>query len=530
MKRLNKYLLLHYPQLWNLRVIWVVPAIAILHLIFYICGYASFTFGKELHYSTGLGDHIMGESMGFSVLISVLLFIMWLVFYMRNNPFKSFYPLGRWYFVAEFTLIMLIFAGGSTFFNSYAKGHWQSIRNQSAHVDIVAEANTLNLAHALIPSDRDHYRLHACCDSLDYIDSLRDLRRSIWDKEHPEEENPYLYNRRGRRMSVYNGKEGIEVPKKVPIPAGAVLVDIDSAISQYQARQRDFDFNYMHYCNQFYADLDSVKGISNSHQISARLQQMLTSDDRQAVKKILTQFDKICQTYEVNKDIDVIGYTDKVFKYPNHRVDEFIGGNSYEYTGREDDFRNGTNVHSYLAFGEVSESLSRIQHARGIGFDFSFFLVIFYVSFSLAILLFSFRLSARKPWFIALVGSGVLVIVITIISGMMHTTHMYIYIWLFVILLFYILHFVFRSSVRRTLSGVNLVWLTWMVPFQGLIILEFIKSLFTYDSHLQKYPPQYYWIQDNYSAILLVYLLVAFIYSITLLSALYRRWQSMPEE
>ncbi|MGZ8537004.1 MAG: hypothetical protein ACXWV9_02020, partial [Flavisolibacter sp.] len=40
-KRINQHLLTHYPLIWNTRIIWVLSANFILHLLFFLAGFAS---------------------------------------------------------------------------------------------------------------------------------------------------------------------------------------------------------------------------------------------------------------------------------------------------------------------------------------------------------------------------------------------------------------------------------------------------------------------------------------------------------
>jgi magnesium-transporting ATPase (P-type) len=170
-RQLDTYFLLHYPQLWNLRIVWMAPAIIILHILFYIAGYVYFSDNTQLHGGAQISQHMVSfGDLVFSELVGILLIILWLVFYLRNNPLKSFYPLPRWYWVIEVSVVFTILLGCTTLYTSFARGYWDSIDHHTKRVDLTDEVNTLNLAYGLLPvSDRD-YSLHACCDSLHYTE------------------------------------------------------------------------------------------------------------------------------------------------------------------------------------------------------------------------------------------------------------------------------------------------------------------------------------------------------------------------
>lgn len=140
MKKFHQCVLLHYPQLWNLRAHIVLPVIALLHIMFYISGYTSFTVGERLHMRSGADDHFVDASIAFSILLSVLILLLWLVYYLRNNAFKSFYPVKRWYIAVEFAITFTVILSGISFFESYACGFWRSLRTHTAEIDVPAES------------------------------------------------------------------------------------------------------------------------------------------------------------------------------------------------------------------------------------------------------------------------------------------------------------------------------------------------------------------------------------------------------
>lgn len=94
LKKINQKLLSQYPLLWNTKAVFVLPLAALIHLLFYLVGFFVPIQVDELwmqHYFEDFTETMI------SVLISTLIIIIWLVFYLRNNPFKSFYTLGRAY-------------------------------------------------------------------------------------------------------------------------------------------------------------------------------------------------------------------------------------------------------------------------------------------------------------------------------------------------------------------------------------------------------------------------------------------------
>src|SRR3712207_1270155 len=106
-KKWNNHLLTHYPLLWNTRIVWVLAFNFLLHLLFLVSGFFSLRAADIIHYSSIWS--VGGPSLfTLSVLCSLLVLIVWLIFYLRNNAFKNFYRIGRWYLAKEFLLIMIV--------------------------------------------------------------------------------------------------------------------------------------------------------------------------------------------------------------------------------------------------------------------------------------------------------------------------------------------------------------------------------------------------------------------------------------
>src|SRR5215218_10360490 len=127
-KKINQYLLTHKPILWNTRIVWILAINFILHFFFFISGFLSISAKYIVGHSS---IHSVGGPglYTFSVLCSLLLVIVWLIYYLRNNAFKNFYRIGKWYLVKEFLLILTILFTSITYFESYHYGIKLKVRS-----------------------------------------------------------------------------------------------------------------------------------------------------------------------------------------------------------------------------------------------------------------------------------------------------------------------------------------------------------------------------------------------------------------
>src|SRR5882724_7603813 len=96
LKKIYTRIVTDYPLLWNTRMPWVIAAALLIHLLFFWAGFGSITAisFQEYYY---LSSVITGGLMSFSILCSALVIIIWLIFYLRNNAYKSFYIIDKYH-------------------------------------------------------------------------------------------------------------------------------------------------------------------------------------------------------------------------------------------------------------------------------------------------------------------------------------------------------------------------------------------------------------------------------------------------
>lgn len=107
-KKIQNHLLLHQPLLWNLKIVPVFAAAVIIHIILFIMGYCSGTIDFSNTGNDYLPDGKFALIVFFCVVTALFTIIIWLVFYLRNNSFKSLYPKSHGSLFKEWLLILFI--------------------------------------------------------------------------------------------------------------------------------------------------------------------------------------------------------------------------------------------------------------------------------------------------------------------------------------------------------------------------------------------------------------------------------------
>ena len=86
-KDIQKKLLLQYPLLWNTKFVPMVAIGILMHIIFFGLGYIDGT----IDFSNKNNIDIISFSIMIGILSVIIIVILWLVAYFKNNALKSFY-------------------------------------------------------------------------------------------------------------------------------------------------------------------------------------------------------------------------------------------------------------------------------------------------------------------------------------------------------------------------------------------------------------------------------------------------------
>lgn len=162
--RINYYLLTHYPLLWNTRLLWIAIINTVLHLLFLTAGLTSISVGSIADYYSvrSVGG---GNQYTLSILCGLVVLIIWCVFYLRNNAFKSSYRIGKWWLAKEFAIIFGVVFTSITYFLSFEWGVRIRVRTITDEAEMVQEMNTVNRAAVYISQEKvPYFILNNCAE------------------------------------------------------------------------------------------------------------------------------------------------------------------------------------------------------------------------------------------------------------------------------------------------------------------------------------------------------------------------------
>ncbi len=501
MKRFHQYLLTHYPLLWNTRVVWVLLANLILHLLFFLGG-ISFVNTKSLVDYYRL-SRVGGEGMyTFSILCALLVVIVWCVYYLRNNAFKTFYRISKGYLAKEFGIIFLIVLTSISFSQSFEWGVKLRVRSITNETTLVKEMTAVNKGMVYVPVEKaPYFLLNSCTEKRLRNDTL-----------------PDAYITPTETGLAYSGPDSLLVKK---------------ALAQPDA------FSYANYCSKLLNY--TTYPTENFEAISNRNQAWLKAGQRDSVRQSITQLFAVLNKYGVEYRLDANELTTAVFKDSLFTLGDLIPQQrfTYQYGEQENKYYFNDNQVTQL-FGFIEDCQPAADNWRDIKTAWT---VIGYVALSLSILLLCYRRFSRKVFLISVVGTLVWMILIGLIGIGSHSAEGLPYLLLILCAAFLLLAIGFLSGRRsKTGAGVLLNWHVYLIPFAVMLMVSIIHSYHSdmasqyystrldVDELMRRYYPFSTWVVAHEANIFLANLLGVVCYVAFVFNGLAKRWHLLPEE
>lgn len=486
MGRLNRYLLTHYPLIWNMRLHLVLPALLAMHALFFVGGLAEPQSLRRLNY---LSTNFQPIATSLAVLVGLLIVIGWLAFYLRNNAFKSFYPLRRGHLLAEFLLSFLVLGLASTLSVTHQLGRFQRLAAATQDVDVIKEANTVAIAYHFLPFNGSQFEQYNSCDS------------------------------QRKRDDYLNGAVG----QTGPPPERADFNGPDTTVER----------SYLHYCDEpplhYY-----IPASFDRYGADSVAKRWMLGGQRQAVRDALNAYVALVQKYGGSARFDIDAQVTEVFGTPRFLVRR---ASLLQY----DDTNPGNTAQEYITTNSAQDALAAITEVRKGVLTSDLMLIYLYWTMAVTLLLFSFRITRLRTWFGAGIGMGIWVVIFSVLAALTQGKEDVIAPAFFLLVAASLVFTAMNVAARRrkTAAGFAFLWAVWSLPAVGLALVYYIRSLarrteYRYDGggNLTTYEPSPLaaWIDAHGETIALVNLLIVFI-----LVALYvipqaRRWQAAPEE
>ncbi|WEK70258.1 MAG: hypothetical protein P0Y62_01640 [Candidatus Chryseobacterium colombiense] len=169
--KFNQYVLEKYPTIWNTKIIWMVLASIVIHILFFIIGYFSHINPVSLQKFEVKDDYFRDGMIFIHLIISILMIVGWLIMMFKNNAFKTYYPSSKSKLFLQFVQYFIIIFACTTFYFSYMTGFKMFIKNKYPDKEMLGNIDVINRATPFLSQEMNNYTL----DNRKYPKIFNDL-------------------------------------------------------------------------------------------------------------------------------------------------------------------------------------------------------------------------------------------------------------------------------------------------------------------------------------------------------------------
>ncbi|MGV0939162.1 hypothetical protein [Empedobacter sp. ULE_I140] len=579
-KKINQTLITKYPLIWNLKFIWILLTVLVFNLIAFINGFLFFTKKSQLQ-ETGLYEVFFNSGIAiYYLLIGVIIGVIWLYFYIKNNRFKSNYPTSRNYLFKEFLAVFFIIFLMFYVPNSFKTGLKFRVSNYMSEEQYLKDIDIINRTQGFTLQPNFGYDNYSKNLSVPAFDSLvlEKETRELYEKNKREylRKNPtYSYDAfldpyfrnpefetllrdyfperfsyskinfnqtyqplKKNNSSTDSFQEEMDYPTTAAVDSTYAVVD-SAAVSLNSAGKPDVYYNLASLYNYSFLVFNNPKDSTLNHQFyDEQWIALLQKNDRKVIENLLNNYTDLLKKQEIGYQFKHKNWIDYLPQYPYYFIDHKLNYiDPYQTVDKKlNDYINQSSLNKVYENIEFSKySSTWLEHIQ-------YYLLIALV---ITVLIITFRFSSFKVWLISLIGAGILAILGSVfgisIDASIGYTQFTPYIILFV---FYIAFIVItliglRSKKYKVLTGVNLNWFVATNIFIGIVMLSFYTDLreeMLYEAN--KHMNIYEFRQTNKELLMLQEFAKIFLYinpilyliSFYFIINLYKKWQAMPEE
>ena len=578
-KKINQTLITKYPLIWNLKFIWILLTVLVFNLIAFINGFLFFTKKSQLQES-GLYEVFFNSGIIiYYLLIGVIIGVIWLYFYIKNNRFKSNYPTSRNYLFKEFLAVFFIIFLMFYVPNSFKTGLKFRVSNYMSEEQYLKDIDIINRTQGFTLRSEfgyDNYSRNLPVPAFDSLVSEKETRE-LYEKnkreylrENPHDSyNPFLepyfrnpeyetllqdyfperfsyskinFNQTYQPLKKNNSStnqlyEEAAYPDVAAVDmAYATSIDSASYASPVNASEKPQTyFNLASLYNYSVLAFNNPKDSTLNHQFyDEQWIALLQKNDRKAIENLLNNYTDLLKKQEIGYQFRYKNWIDYLPQYPYYFIDSNLNYKEINY--KKQDYINQSSLN------RVYENIELAKYSSTWLELIQYYLLIALI---ITVLIITFRFSSFKVWLISLIGAGILAILGSVFGISINASIGYTQFSPYIILFVFYIAFIaitligLRSKKYKVLTGVNLNWFVATNVFIGIVMLSFYTDLraeMLYDStinisiyDLRQTNKELLMLQE-FAEIFLYINPILYLISFYFIINLYKKWQAMPEE
>lgn len=382
-KKIQQYLLIHHPLLWNIRIVPILCSTILANLLFAATGYSITTIDFSSYYSeTFLNNSFIYFG---SAVSAMLFFIFWMITYSKNNAFNTFYPKSTKHLYLEWIFIFIIVFSMISFPYSFYQGINYKIKSYATEKEVEEAVKVLKIVDILIPESK-----------TDYF------------KEYP------------------NGEEHVYSPKNATYSNDSIYTSpTDRTIQEAEEEKETFPhhpnfiqlslLNYSGNGRLYIPERYGVKTLNHANVID-----WLKNNEKEKIRKLMDDFFALHSKHGLKTNLTADKWMELIYNPEEYPVGDFnliSRYNPYQTPNRYYYPRERKSHDYYLQYSELTNNYKNILEAYKDKEKGSYFLLTsICLAIGISLLVFSFRVSSGKTWLTAFVSMGVILVLNTLFS------------------------------------------------------------------------------------------------------------------
>lgn len=587
-KKINQTLITKYPLIWNLKFIWILLTVLVFNLIAFVNGFLFFNKKSQLVESNLFEVFYNTGTAVYYVLIGVIILVIWIYFYIKNNRFKSNYPTSRNYLFKEFLAVFFILFLMFYVPNSFKIGLKNRVSNYMSEEQYLKDIDIINRTQGFTLQSNLGYNNYSRNLPVQVFDSLVSAKetkelykanKKAYLNENPKNSyapflEPYFrnpefetllakhfperksYNRinfqdsysplnkvNDQDISLYNNSY-VEPSYAAAMSAEEAAYYAADSASTVASGQPEVYYNLASLYNYSSLSFENPKDDTLNHKFyDEQWMALLKKNDRKTIENLLDQYTGLLKKNEIGYQFKHKKWIDYLPGYPYYFIDYKLNSSelvSYETNG----VHKKSKIQDYINQSSLNQVYENIEFAKYNSTWFDYIQYYLLTALIVTVLIITFRFSSFKVWLISLIGAGILAILGSVFGISIDAVIGYTRYSPYLILLFFYLIFIFvmsyglRTKKYKIITGVTLNWFVATNIFIGIMMLSFYTDIRTDILQIAHTGSRYELRENNAELQMLqkfseIYLLInpiLYVISFYFIINLYKKWQAMPEE
>lgn len=498
-KKINQYLITHYPLVWNLKLVWIFAIGILINLVAFINGFLAFYHPSLLLEYNIFNLFFQDLYVVYYFFASLIILIIWLYYYFKNNRFKSNLPTSRNYLFKEFLgifSVLFLFLCIPTVFSAGLKFR---IANSISDEKFAKDVDLINTA---TPFTLD--------ENYGYANSSRNLSVPVFDTLVTEEEVKLAMQQEIDSLNkIHNGdfETKMEKPYFRNEIFNDLLVDrlkneLDYDVDEFSNTYHAYDDSIIdsHLSKNILLDDETIAVVEsyddqkrfilyslynysdiqfkvpnhperNQKYYDEKLIDFLNRNDRKTIENVLNEYLKICDTYKVGYRFKTKKWIDHLPEPPYFQLKEELKNSDYHVNNKkiERDYVNGETVI------EIYQRIEEAKFSPNYLKDLIYFL---WSALVASVLIILFRWTSFKVWLISVVGSGILAMLLSCVYFLISLFFDSQFIGYFIPIVTYlifigVIYFGLKNNQYKLITGVVL---NWFIASSLVIVLFILLS------------------------------------------------------